>query len=91
MPGFQVDPDQLVAGSRASGGGCRGDRWRRGLVALGCGGGRRGRGACGAGEDWGAAWEGELAGRAQVLRRTGENLAAAAEAYRETDEGQMRT
>jgi hypothetical protein len=29
--------------------------------------------------------------RGEVLRRTGQNLAAAAEAHRETDAGQMRT
>jgi hypothetical protein len=44
-----------------------------------------------AGADFGTVWEGALAGNAEALRRTGDNLAAAAHAYRETDEGQMRT
>lgn len=48
-------------------------------------------GACAAGADWGAQWEAELGGRTEVLRRAGQNVAAAAAAYRETDEGQMRT
>jgi hypothetical protein len=47
-------------------------------------------GASAAGAEWGAAWEGELAGRGEVVRRAAENLAAAAAAYRETDEGSMR-
>ena len=48
-------------------------------------------GASAAGADFAGAWERELAGRAVFLQRAGENLAAAALAYRETDAGQMRT
>ncbi len=48
-------------------------------------------GAMTAGSDFGAVWEGHLAGNADAIRRTGDNLGAAAVSYRETDEGQMRT
>ena len=48
-------------------------------------------GAMTAGADFGAVWEGHLAGNADAIRRTGDNLGAAAVSYRETDEGQMRT
>jgi len=48
-------------------------------------------GAMTAGADFGAVWEGHLAGNAEAIRRTGDNLGAAAVSYRETDEGQMRT
>jgi hypothetical protein len=47
-------------------------------------------GAASAGAEWGAAWEAGLAARAALLERTGDNLAAAADAYRATDESQMR-
>jgi hypothetical protein len=93
VPSFQVDPDQLAAGrghqeivAGAIGGAAGVLRAAAAAVAEGAGH----AGACGAGADWGAAWDAELVGRADVLRRSGENLAAAAEAYRETDEGQMR-
>jgi len=43
------------------------------------------------GADWGAAWDGHLARHTDVIRRTGDNLSAAAVAYRETDASQMRT
>jgi hypothetical protein len=94
MPGFQVNPDELAAGrghhdvvAGAIGGSAGVLRAASAAIAEGAGH----PGASAAGADWGAAWEGELAGRAEVLRRTGLNLAAAADAYRETDEGQMRT
>jgi hypothetical protein len=94
VPSFQVNPEQVGAGrgqqemvAEAIGGAAGVLRAAAAAVADGAGH----TGACGAGADWGAAWEVELAGRAEVLRRTGENLAAAAAAYRETDEGQMRT
>ena len=48
-------------------------------------------GAMTAGADFGTVWEGHLAGNAEAIRRTGDNLGAAAVSYRETDEGQMRT
>ena len=47
-------------------------------------------GAMTAGADFGAVWEGHLAGNADAIRRTGDNLGAAAVSYRETDESQMR-
>jgi uncharacterized protein YukE len=94
MPGFQVNTDELAAG-----------RGRQDAIAGAIGGaagvmraagtsiaeaaGHPGASAAGAG--FATAWESELSGRADFLRRAGENLAAAAEAYRETDAGQMRT
>ena len=93
MPGFKVNPNELAAGrghhdaiAVAIGGSAGLVRAAAAAIAEGAGHG----GASSAGAAWGAAWEAELAGRAEVLRRTGQNLAAAAEAYRETDEGQMR-
>jgi hypothetical protein len=94
MPRFQVNTDELAAG-----------RGHQDMVASAIGGAAgliraagssisdaAGHpGAAAAGADWSAAWEGELDRRSETLRRTGENLAAAAEAYRETDEGQIRT
>ena len=94
MPRFEVNTDELAAG-----------RGHQDMVAAAIGGAAgllraagssiadsAGHpGAATAGADWGSAWEAELAGRAEVLRRAGQNLAAAAEAYRETDAGQMRT
>ncbi len=47
-------------------------------------------GAVRAGEAYGARWGADLAGAGDCVDRAGANLAAAAEAYRETDEGQMR-
>jgi uncharacterized protein YukE len=93
MPEFKVNPDQLAAG-----------RGHHDMV-VGTIGGTAGllraaassaadsaghAGASAAGADWGTLWESHLAGSAEALRRTGQNLAAAAHAYRETDEGQMR-
>jgi hypothetical protein len=48
-------------------------------------------GASAAGGAWGTVWEAELRRHADGLRQSGVNLAAAADAYRETDEGQLRT
>jgi uncharacterized protein YukE len=93
MPGFQVDTNELAAGQghhdviAGTIGGSAG-LLRAAAAAIAEGAGHAGASAAGA--DWGAAWEAELAGRAEVLRRTGQNLAAAADAYRETDDGQMR-
>jgi uncharacterized protein YukE len=93
MPGFQVNPNELAAGRGhhdAIAGEIGGSAGlvRAAAAAIAEAAGHAGASAAGA--DWGAAWEAELAGRAEVLRRTGQNLAAAADAYRETDEGQMR-
>ena len=94
MPGFQVNTDELAAGrghhdtiAGAIGGSAGLLRAAAGSIADAAGH----PGASAAGADWGTVWEVELAGRAEAIRRTGQNLGAAAEAYRETDEGQMRT
>ena len=93
MPGFNVNPRELAAGRghhdavAGSIGGSAG-LLRAAAAAIAEGAGHAGASAAGA--DWGTAWEAELAGRAELLRRTGQNLSAAADAYRETDEGQMR-
>jgi hypothetical protein len=86
MPEFKVNTDELAAG-----------RGHHHMIA-GEIGGSAGllraaaghSGASAAGADWGVAWDGALVGNADALRRTGDNLAAAAHAYRETDESQMR-
>jgi Excreted virulence factor EspC, type VII ESX diderm len=94
MPGFQVNTDELAAGRGhqdmiASALGGAAGMMRAAGTSIADAAGHPG--AATAGTDFGSAWEGELAGRAEFLRRTGENLAAAAEAYKETDAGQMRT
>jgi hypothetical protein len=93
MPEFKVNPDQLAAGrghndvvAGTVGGAAGLLRAAASSVADSAGH----AGASTAGADWGMAWEGQLAGSAEAIRRTGQNLAAAAHAYRETDEGQMR-
>jgi hypothetical protein len=94
MPRFQVNTDELAAGRghqdmvAATIGGAAGLLRAAGSSIADAAGHP---GASAAGADFGSAWEVELAARAEVLRRTGQNLAAAAEAYRETDEGQLRT
>jgi hypothetical protein len=47
-------------------------------------------GAGGAVGDWGATWARSLAALGDATLRTGGNLTAAGEAYRETDEGLIR-
>jgi hypothetical protein len=93
MPDFRVNTDELAAGrgqheaiAGAVGGAAGLLRAAASSVADSAGH----PGACAAGLDWGAAWEGHLGGHADVIRRTGHNLSAAALAYRETDESQMR-
>jgi hypothetical protein len=94
MPGFEVNTEALAAG--------RGHQDAIAAAVAGTAGMVRAAasaisesaghaGASAAGGTWGAAWESELARHADGLRRSGVNLAAAADAYRETDEGQMRT
>jgi uncharacterized protein YukE len=92
VPRFQVNTDELAAGESrqamiagAIGGSAGLVRAAASSIADAAGH----AGASSAGSDWGAAWEGELVARAEVLRRAGQNLAAAAQAYRETDDGQM--
>jgi hypothetical protein len=94
MPEFKVNTDELVAGrghhhmiAGAIGESAGILRAAAGAVAESAGH----PGACAAGADWGVAWEGHLVGHADALRQTGDNLAAAAHAYRETDGSQMRT
>jgi hypothetical protein len=93
MPDFKVNTDELDAGrghqeTIAGGlGGAAGMlRAAAGSVAEAAGH----AGAMAAGGDWGTTWEGHLAQHVDAVRRTGQNLAAAAAAYRETDESQMR-
>ncbi len=93
MPGFQVNTDELAAGGGQQGVVAAAVGSTAGLVraagsAISEGAGHSGASA--AGEAWGGAWQAELAARAEVLRRAAANLNAAAEAYRETDDGQMR-
>jgi hypothetical protein len=94
MPDFKVHADELAAGrghhhaiAGALGGSAGLLRAAASTVAESAGH----DGAMAAGADWGTAWEGHLATNAEAIRRTGDNLGAAAAAYRETDEGQMRT
>jgi uncharacterized protein YukE len=47
-------------------------------------------GAASAGDAFGSSWAGALSGHADAVHATGRNLAAAASAYRETDDRQMR-
>ena len=94
MPGFEVNTDALAAGRghqdaiAAAVGGAAGLVRAAGLAISESAGHA---GASAAGGTWAAAWESELARHADGLRRSGMNLEAAAHAYRETDEGQMRT
>ena len=94
MPDFRVNTDELAAGRghhHAVAGTIAGSagilRTAASTVAESAGH----AGASAAGADFGAAWDAHLVGHAETLRRTGDNLAAAAHSYRETDEGQMRT
>jgi uncharacterized protein YukE len=93
MPDFKVNPDELAAGrghhdaiAGTLGGSAGVLRAASATIADSAGH----AGASAAGSDWGLAWEGMLSTSAEAVRRTGQNLAAAAHAYRETDEGQMR-
>jgi hypothetical protein len=93
MARFWVDTEELGAGQahhEAIAGALGGSAGllRAAATAIAAGAGHAG--AASAGADWGAAWEGALAGHAEALRRTGQNVSAAAAAYRETDETQMR-
>ena len=94
MPGFDVNADELAAGQGHQAGLAASIAGSAGLIraaSAAIAGAAGHAGAASAGADWGAAWEGELRSRAEVARRAGENLGAAASAYRESDEGQMRT
>ena len=94
MPDFKVNTDELAAGrghhhtiAGALGGSAGMVRAAATSIAESAGH----EGAMTAGADFGTVWEGHLAGNAEAIRRTGDNLSAAAVSYRETDEGQMRT
>jgi hypothetical protein len=94
MPDFKVNTDELAAGRGhqemiAGGLGGSAGILRAAAATVAASAGHAG--AMAAGADWGAVWEAHLAGHAEAVRRTGHNLSAAAEAYRETDESQMRT
>jgi hypothetical protein len=93
MSRFWVDTDVLGGGQAhheaiagALGGAAGLLRAAAGTIAAGAGH----AGAASAGADWGAAWGGALVEHAEAVRRTGQNVSAAAAAYRETDETQMR-
>jgi hypothetical protein len=93
MPDFKVNTDELAAGrghhhmiAGALGGSSGVLRAASSSVAESAGH----PGAMAAGADFGMAWEGHLASNADAIRRTGDNLGAAAAAYRETDDSQMR-
>ena len=94
MPDFKVNTDELAAGrghhhtiAGALGGTAGMVRAAATSIAESAGH----EGAMTAGSDFGAVWEGHLAGNADAIRRTSNNLGAAKVSYRETDEGQMRT
>jgi hypothetical protein len=94
VPGIHVRTDELAVGQGHQAGIAAAIVGSAGLVRAASGAIAEAAGHAGAasaGADWGAAWETELVSRAEVARRAGENLGAAAAAYRETDEGQMRT
>jgi hypothetical protein len=93
MARFWVDTDELGAGQAhhdaiagALGGSAGLLRAAAATIAAGAGHAR----AASAGSDFGATWDGALAGHADAVRRTGRNVSAAAAAYRETDDTQMR-
>jgi hypothetical protein len=94
MPRIHVNTDELAAGqghqaaiAAALGGSGGALRAASSTIADAAGH----PGAMAAGADWGAAWESAFAARADAILRAAQNLGAAAEAYRETDDGQMRT
>jgi hypothetical protein len=94
MPGFEVNTDALAAGrghqdAIATAVGGTAGLVRAAAAAISDSAGHAGASA--AGESRGVAWESELARHADGLRQSAVNLGAAAAAYRETDEGQMRT
>ena len=93
MPGFEVETDELTAAhgqgvtvAAAMSGTASSLRVAAGGLASAAGH----AGVSAAGESWGSAWEGEIAARGELVRRAAANLAAAADAYRETDERSMR-
>lgn len=90
MAEIQVDSNQLMAGQGQQAAIASAVGSVAGLVRAAGSSIGDGAGQPGAADAWAAAWEGELAGRAQGLLRASQNLAAAADAYRETDAGQMR-
>jgi hypothetical protein len=94
MPDFKVNTDELAAGRghhEMIAGGLGGSAGILGAAAAAVAASSGHAGAMAAGADWGAVWEAHLAAHAETARRTGHNLAAASDAYRETDASQMRT
>ena len=94
MPGFNVNTDELGAGRghhETIAGGLGGSAGLLQAAATAVAESAGHAGAMAAGADWGAVWEAHLAGHAEAVRRSGDNLWAAAAAYRETDASQMRT
>ena len=94
MPDFKVNTDELAAGRghhHTIAGALGGSAGMLSAAATSIAESAGNEGAMTAGADFGTVWEGHLVGNAEAIRRTGDNLGAAAVSYRETDEGQMRT
>jgi hypothetical protein len=93
MPRIEVDTDSLTAGGAAqtAAGGHALEAAGALQAAMAAAADAVGdAGAGGAVGDWGATWSRSLAALGDATVRTGGNLTAAGQAYRETDEGQMR-
>ncbi|MGI8750491.1 MAG: hypothetical protein ACR2J6_08085 [Thermoleophilaceae bacterium] len=93
MAEFRVDTDQLAGGEGTQtlvSGWLETSAGMLRATAAEIAGAAGHAGASAAGDAWGVAWGAEMAGHAEAVRRSGRNVAAAASAYRETDEGQMR-
>jgi hypothetical protein len=94
MGKIETQPDQLVAVGGQHAAVAAALEECAGLVraaAQGIAEGAGHPGAAAAGEDYGASWGTHLAQAKENVHRSGANLSAAAEAYRETDGGQMRS
>jgi hypothetical protein len=90
---LRVDTEQLAAGEghhAVVAGDLRGSAGSVRAAAAGIAGAAGHAGAAAAGDAWGVAWAAALSGHADAVHATGRNLAAAAAAYRETDDRQMR-
>jgi uncharacterized protein YukE len=90
---LSVDTEQLGAGAGHHvlvAGALRDTAGSVRAAAAAIAGGAGHAGAASAGDAFGASWAGALSGHADAVHATGRNLAAAAAAYRETDDRQMR-
>jgi hypothetical protein len=94
MPRIQVDTESLTAGGarQSAAGGQALEAAGELQAAIAAAASAVGdAGAGGAVGDWGTSWSRSLAALGDATLRTGGNLTAAGAAYRETDDGQMRT